>query len=101
MQESAPAVPVHAGREFVRTDRVFVRVSLAGAVSSTGAVTAQLLDRRGARLVSLPVARLASQDTWQLDLPLASLGIGEYAIELGTESGDDRARAIVPIRVRR
>jgi hypothetical protein len=101
MQESAPAVPVHAGREFVRTDRVFVRVSLAGAVSATGAVTARLLDRRGAMLVSLPVARLADEEIWQNELPLASLGIGEYAIELGAENGDNHARAIVPFRVRR
>ncbi len=100
-QESAPAVPIHAGREFVRTDRVFVRVSLAGALSSTAAVTARVLDRRGAMLVSLPVARLASEDTWQIDLPLGSMSVGEYAIALDAEAGDNRAGTMVAFRVRR
>jgi len=45
------------------------------------------------------VTRLASQDTWQLDLPLSSLGIGEYALELDAESGDNRARTVVPVRL--
>ena len=101
MQESAPAVPIHAGREFVRTDRVFVRVSLAGASSSTAAVTARVLDRRGATLVSLPVARVASEDSWQIDLPLGSMGLGEYAIALDAEGGDNRARSMVGFRLRR
>ena len=77
-----------------------MRVSPAGAASSTATVTAKLLDRRGAMLVSLPVTRLAAQDTWQLDLPLSSLGTGEYALELDAESGDNRARTMVPFRLR-
>jgi hypothetical protein len=101
MQESAPAVPIHAGRDFARTDRVFVRASLGGASSSTAAVTAQMLDRRGAPLVSLPAARVASEDSWQIELPLGSMGIGEYAIALGAEGGDSRAETIVAFRVRR
>ena len=101
MQEPAPVVPIHAGREFVRTERVFVRVSLAGALSSAAAVTARVLDRRGAMLVSLPVARLASEDTWQIDLPLGSMSVGEYAIALDAEAGDNRAGTMVAFRVRR
>jgi hypothetical protein len=100
MQESSPAVPIYAGREFVRTDRVFVRVSLAGASSSTAAVTARVLDRRGATLVSLPVARVASEDSWQLELPLGSMGMGEYAVALDAAAGDNRARALVAFRLR-
>jgi len=101
MQESAPAVPVHAGREFERTERIFVRVSPVGAGSSTAAVTAKLLDRRGATLVGLPVMPVAAQDTWQLELPLGSLGAGDYALELDAESGDHRDRAVVPFRLSR
>jgi VWFA-related protein len=101
MQGAAPAAPVHAGREFERTDRIFVRVSPAGTASSGAAVTAKLLDRRGATLVSLPVMRLPSQDTWQIELPLGSLGMGEYALELDAESGDHRDRTVVPFRLGR
>src|SRR4029079_12674854 len=54
MQLAAPAAPIDAGREFARTDRVFVRASLAGSSSPTAVVTARLVDRRGASRVSLP-----------------------------------------------
>jgi VWFA-related protein len=101
MQESAPAVPIHAGREFVRTDRVFVRVPLAGEGSPTATVTARLLDRRGAPLVALELARVTSGDAWQIELPLGSLGIGEYALALDATSGDQSTRALVPFRVQR
>jgi hypothetical protein len=100
MQDSAPAVPVHAGREFVRTDRIFVRVSLAGTSSSAAAVTARLVDRRGATLVTLPVLRLTSDDSWQVELPLGSLAIGEYAVALDAESGEYHGGAMVPFRRR-
>ena len=101
MQEPAPPVPIHAGREFVRTDRVFVRVPLAGAGSAAATVTARLLDRRGAPLAGLEVIRLTSTEAWQTELPLGSLGIGEYALALDAEGGDQRARALVPFRVQR
>jgi VWFA-related protein len=102
MQDAAPIAPIHADREFVRTERVFVRVLLAGSASSTAIVTARLLDRRGATLVSLPVAPLAAvADTWQLELPLGSLGIGEYAIALDADSGPNRATTLTPFRVKR
>jgi VWFA-related protein len=100
MQDSTPAVPVHAGREFVRTDRIFVRVSLAGTSSSAAAVSARLVDRRGATLVTLPVLRLTSDDSWQVELPLGSLAIGEYAVALDAESGEYRGGAMVPFRRR-
>jgi VWFA-related protein len=101
MQEAAPAVPIHAGREFVRTDRVFVRASVAGTSAATAAVTARLVDRRGATRVSLPATRIASGDTWQVELPVGSIGMGEYAIALDAESGADRAQTMVPFRVGR
>jgi hypothetical protein len=100
MQQSTPAVPIDAGREFARTDRVFVRVSVAGTASPTANVTARLMDRRGASRVSLPVARIGSEDTWQIELPIGSIGAGEYAVAYDAESGEHRAETIVPFRVR-
>jgi len=101
MQQPAPAVPIDAGREFARTDRVFVRASLAGTSASTAVVTARLVDRRGVTRASLPVARVASEDTWQIELPIGSIGAGEYAVACDAESEGHRAETIVPFRVRR
>ena len=101
MQEAAPPVPVHAGREFMRTDRIFVRVPLAGEGAAAATMTARLIDRRGAPLVTLQAARLASVDAWQLELPLGSLANGEYALALEAASGDQRTRAMLPFRVQR
>src|SRR4051812_370852 len=101
MQDLTPVAAIRADREFVRTERVFVRASLAGAASATATVTARLLDRRGATLVSLPVAPLAAAaDIWQIELPLGSLGTGEYAIALDAESGNNSARTLTPFRMR-
>jgi VWFA-related protein len=100
MQQPVTAVPIDARREFSRTDRVFVRVPLAGMSASTAVVTARLIDRRGATRASLTARRVASEDTWQIELPIGSIGIGEYAVACDAESGDDRAGTIVPFRVR-
>jgi VWFA-related protein len=101
MQQAAPAAPIDAGREFARTDRVFVRASLAGSSSPTAVVTARLVDRRGASRVSLPVTRVASEDTWQIELPIGSVGAGEYAVAWEADSGEHRAQTMVAFRVRR
>jgi len=99
MQGPAPAVPVAAGREFVRTDRVFVRVSLAGTASSTAAVIARLVDRRGVSRATLTTTRVA-ENMWQIELPIGSIGSGEYAIACEAESGEHRAQTMVAFRVR-
>ena len=85
-------------REFVRTDRLIVRVGLDGAEASTATVTAALVDRRGKRLVELPLA----PDTagWRVDLPLASIARGDYVLALEARAGDLRTAAYVPIRVK-
>ena len=98
MQGPAPAVPIDAGRDFARTERIFVRASLAGSSSSMAVVTARLVDRRGATRASLPVTRI--EDTWQIELPIGSIGIGEYAIACDAESGEHRAQTMVAFRVR-
>jgi hypothetical protein len=100
MRQAAPAVPIDAGHEFSRTDRVFVRVALGGTASSTAAVTARLVDRRGATRVSLAVTRIPSGQTWQIELPVGSIGIGEYAVAYDAESGEHRAQTLIPFRVR-
>ena len=90
---------VHAGRAFVRTDRLTVRTHVRGTLAAAN-VTAKLIDRRGAVLVQLPVQRIRD-DGHQLDLPLTSLAAGEFAIVFEAASGEARAEALVSFRVLR
>jgi hypothetical protein len=97
---SSPDAPVHAGREFVRTDRLAIRIRAYGTSAASAEITGRLIDRRGATLIPLAVA--GPSNGWHhLDLPLASIAPGDFAIVLEARSGDHRAEAIVPVRVRR
>ena len=65
------AVPF-AGREFVRTDHLYVRFSVYGAIASAADVSARLTSKAGATLLELPVVKMAGVETaYQIDLPLA------------------------------
>jgi hypothetical protein len=85
---------------FVRTDRLLIRVRTYGASAAGAAMTARLIDRRGSTLIALAVGGL-SEGWYRLDLPLASIAPGEFAVVLEARSGDASAEAIVPLRVRR
>ncbi len=89
--------PLYAGRLFTRTDRLIVRTSPYGSAAAEAQVTARLIDRRGATLVTLPLQRTA--DRYQLDLPLASVAAGEFAIVFDAVSGDARTESMVAFRV--
>ena len=97
---SASDAPVHAGREFVRTDRLAIRLRIYGTSAANAEVTGRLIDRRGATLVPLAIA--GPSNGWHLlDLPLASIAAGDFAIVFEARSGEHRAEAVVPVRVRR
>ena len=97
---SAPDAPAHAGREFVRTDRLAIRLRTYGTSAAAAEVTGRLIDRRGATLIPLAIA--GPSNGWHhLDLPLASIAPGDFAIVFEARSGEHRAEAIVPLRVRR
>jgi len=89
-----------AGREFVRTDRVFVRFTVYGRAARQAMVTAQLTNRTGAPLLALPVAVLTGGETrYQIDMPLASTARGDYLVAVEAAHGDEKARVLVPLRV--
>jgi VWFA-related protein len=96
MAESPPAPTVL--REFVRTDRLIVRFGVEGAQASAASVSAALVDRRGKRLVELPLA--PDGRGWRLDLPLSSIARGDYVLALEARAGDVRTAAYVPVRVK-
>jgi VWFA-related protein len=95
----APPPPIDR-REFARTDRLIVRVNLAGSLAGEAQVTARLLGKGGARLTDLPLTRVEHIDpAWRVDLPLSSIARGDYVIALEAAAGVLRAAAYLPIRV--
>jgi len=89
-----------AGREFIRTDRLFLRFAVYGTVASAADLSAQLTTRTGATLMTLPVAPMPGAGTrFQMDVPLASIARGDYLIAVTAVHGDEHARALVPVRV--
>jgi VWFA-related protein len=97
---AAADAPIHAGREFARTDRLLIRIRPHGASAPAAAITGRLIDRRGATLLPLTIGG-PSEGWHRLDLPLASIAPGDFAIVIEARSGDDRAETVVPLRVRR
>jgi VWFA-related protein len=91
--------PIYAGREFVRTDRLLIRVHAYGKAGKAATISGRLIDRRGATL--LPLAVSGSPEAWHVDLPLASIAPGDFALVFEAQSGDERAETVVPLRVRR
>jgi len=89
-----------AAREFVRTDRVFVRFAVYGKDAGHAIVSAQLMSRMGAPLLALPVTALTDGEArYQIDWPLASNARGDYLIAVEAAHADEKARMLVPLRV--
>ena len=95
---AASHLPIHAGRDFERTDRVLVRFGVHGSDADVG-TRASLLSRRGASLVELPVQRVGARGGLQIDLPLSSIARGEYVIAIEARRGEERAEAQVAFRI--
>ncbi len=87
-----------AGRQFERTDRIIVRFSVLGPAAGDATVTANLLGRRGTQLALLPLKTVPGRG-YELDLPVGSVGRGEYVIALEASHGADQAKALVSFRV--
>jgi VWFA-related protein len=98
LKTDADAVPV-AGREFSRTDRLFVRVPAYGPGNTTPTVTAKLLNRDGQPMTELPVTPGASEAARQVEVPLASLAPGDYVLELTATGQGGDAKQLVAFRV--
>lgn len=100
--EGLPVVP-HAGREFVQSDRLIIRVPV---TNSTASVTARLLNGRGAVLTSLQVRRLRAAENpfgegGEVDLPLTSLARGDYMIMFEAAHSHDRVDTFMAMRIGR
>ncbi len=99
IKSNAEAIPT-ADREFSRTERLLIRASAytPGGIAPT--VTARLLTRSGQRMSDLPVTNVAG-GPFELELPLASLPVGDYLIELNAKSESGTAQELVAFRIGR
>ena len=97
---SSPSPPAFAGRDFSRTDRVFVRVFAYGSAASHAEFTAQLVGPRGNTLAELPI-RPAIGGARQVDLPLSSLATGEFLLSIAARTPSERVETFVPLRIGR
>lgn len=84
-------------REFRRTDRVLVRVGLAG--PSGEPVEAILLNRDGKELVKLKVTADGEKPALQTELPLANLAAGDYVVKFVRSGSGDAPAAPAPQHV--
>jgi VWFA-related protein len=90
--------PLFAGRDFERTDRLLIRFAIQGAAGGT-TVNASILDRRGAKLIDLPVEADETRGGYRIDLPLGAIARGEYVIAIDARSGAEHAEAHVAFRI--
>lgn len=87
-----------AGRQFERVDRIIIRFAVVGAAAADATVTANLLGRRGAQLAALPLKTVPGRG-YEIDLPIGSIGRGEYVIAIQASRGADQAKTLVSFRV--
>jgi VWFA-related protein len=97
---SGPEPVVFAGRDFVRSDRLLLRVAAYGSASADAEVTAQLVGPRGTTLAELPI-HSDEGGGFRLDLPLSSLATGEFIISIAARTPAERVETLVPLRVSR
>jgi hypothetical protein len=94
-----PSAPPTADREFSRTDRLLVRTDAYTPGSVVPAMTARLLNRGGTRMADLPVQ--AQGSAGEIELPLASLPVGDYLIELNAKTEAGTAQELIAFKVGR
>jgi hypothetical protein len=93
------AVPL-TGREFRRADRLLIRFGAYGPGGSAPTVSARVLNRNGQPVMTLPVTPPAdSGRLQQVDLPLGSLAVGDYLVEIRASGGAAEAAELIPLRI--
>jgi VWFA-related protein len=99
LEADADAAPV-ASREFSRAERLIVRVPVYGSGDTAPVVSATLLNRGGQVMRDLRVVSVPGGDgRHQIELALASLAPGEYAIAIAAAEASNRIRETIRFRV--
>jgi hypothetical protein len=96
--ESDPDAVPTAARDFSRAERLLIRIPVYGSPASL-LVSAKLSNRSGRAMRDLTIAPMAGGNLYQVDLPLAGLASGEYAVEFGAAGAAGTAKEEVNFRV--
>jgi VWFA-related protein len=90
-----------AHREFRRTQRLLIRFDAFGRRAGALTLGARLLNKQGQKMVDLPVTASGGDGKPNVvDLPLSSLAMGEYLLELSAEAeGVESTTELVAFRV--
>ncbi len=100
LKSKPDAIPT-SGREFSRSDRLYIRVDAYAPGGMTPPVTARLLNRAGQSMSDLPVQQAAGRPA-EVELALSALAAGEYLIEVNAKSeGGSTAQELIAFRVGR
>jgi VWFA-related protein len=98
MKADPEAIPT-AIREFIRSDRVVLRVPAYGPGGTAPKLSVHILNRGGQtmnELMAVPAPRGGEQ---QIDVPIAGLAVGEYVIEIKATGDGGEATELVGFRV--
>jgi len=85
-------------REFSRSERLFIRFDAYASGGAKPEVTARLLNRGGTPMADVPV-QAAEGKPFQIDFPLASLGAGEYVIQIDAKAPSGSAQQLIGFKV--
>jgi hypothetical protein len=93
------AVPA-AGREFSRSDRVVIRLSVYAPGTEKPEATAVLLNRAGAKITDVPVTPSTNPGTThEITLGLSTVPAGEYLVEITAKSASGESKTLIPLRI--
>ncbi len=100
-QLKAEATPTPTAlREFRRADRLVVRFNAAGKPEGPVSLAARLLNKQGQKMTDLPVNASDVVAQGQVDLPLSSLAVGDYVLEVSASpEGQQPSTELVAFRV--
>jgi VWFA-related protein len=93
-----PEATPSATREFSRAERMFIRVDVYAADGAAPEVTAKLLNRAGDAMADVPIQPPGGGPV-QIDFPLASLGAGEYLIQIEARTPSGSAQQLIGFKV--
>jgi VWFA-related protein len=91
-------VPVTT-REFLRSDRLLIRVPAYGPGGTTATLSVHLLNRAGQPMSELPVTAAPKAGEQQFELPLAGMVAGEYLFEIKTTGEGGEAKELLGFRI--
>jgi len=99
LKTDTKAVPI-VTREFLRAERLLIRVPAYGPGGSTPKLTARLLNRAGTAMTDVPVTpSTTSPAILEIELPLAPFAAGEYVLELTATGEGGELKELLGFRV--